>query len=782
VVLALLPIWAVCFGLGLRSLAPTPLLPLGVRAAPDGGYPILIDIAPWGDSETGLRRGDQLVRLGDTELRGMHTLGFYAHFAAEVHSGEPPPRVVYERGGERGETHLPTLIFWRRPLLLSLGFAFVAFVLAFRAAPSPLTRSLSRASLVAAVATVSPITGGVALNYVGLAVGAVAWSLIFPLSLRALLLLLHSKPASNAWTGHWPWLFASAGPLVVSNFASFPLGKWIGVPLMLLVFLAFLVVILVLVARGYHSMDAVERRQMRWLALGCYAGLTPAITVTALLLIDGFVHGEWRRFQPLLDPSYSFGILIPLSFLLATGRYNRFDVDRLLSATASYNLLLIALLGGALVVVPRVAEVASSLVGIDPGTGQVALSLALAALVVPTHQRLRPQIDRLFFRERYALDKGIGELLPALAACADARELTQRVGEGLHRLFRPEACVVYAAVGEGYLPIFVEGRAVPPAFAASSLLVHALLERRVPLSLSDAGRQPDDAALGPFDRAALQTLEAEVVVPVRRDALVAFVCLGPKRSGDVYTSTDLSLLTVVAETASRELRRFEQDEVVRQAREMQDSLRRYVPGAVVAQLSSGAALDSSERQISVLFVDIRGYTSFAESRRAEEIFSTVNRYTDTVSSIVRAHGGWVVEFNGDGLMAVFGAPADLPDKEREAVEAAREIISAVATLPVADATDPGAKLSAGVGIATGEAWVGNIQTADRMIWSAIGNTTNLAARLQSLTRELEAAIAVDAATHSAASDVCADFERHPEIRLRGRREPRDVWALPLRAS
>ena len=72
------------------------------------------------------------------------------------------------------------------------------------------------------------------------------------------------------------------------------------------------------------------------------------------------------------------------------------------------------------------------------------------------------------------------------------------------------------------------------------------------------------------------------------DALVAFLCLGPKRSGDVYTSTDLTLLAAVAEKVSTELRRFDQDEVIREGREMQESLRRYVPGAIAEQLSSGA--------------------------------------------------------------------------------------------------------------------------------------------------------------------------------------------------
>jgi len=423
----------------------------------------------------------------------------------------------------------------------------------------------------------------------------------------------------------------------------------------------------------------------------------------------------------------------------------------------------------------------SGMAGVDPATGRIVLSLALAAVLIPAHRRLRPQIDRVFFKERYALDAGIAALLPTLSTCTDTRELTERAGAGLHRLLRPESCVIYGGGEQSYTPVFVEGRAVPSAFEAGSPLIGTLRGRHAPLSLSAAGRRADEAPLGPFDRAALETLGAEVIVPVRQDErLVAFVCLGPKRSGDVYTSTDLTLLTAVAETVSRELRRFDQDAVIREGREMQASLRRYVPGAVADQLSSGAELASGEREVSVLFVDLRGYVGFAESRRAEEIFSTVNRYTEAVSQIVQRHAGSIVEFNGDGMMAVFGAPRELAHKERAAVEAGREVVSAVGALTVDDAQSRPTQLAVGVGIATGEAFVGNIQAVDRMIWSAIGNTTNLAARLQSLTRELDASLVIDSATWERAAASAADFVKRSDVPIRGRRETQDVYALPIR--
>jgi adenylate cyclase len=84
-----------------------------------------------------------------------------------------------------------------------------------------------------------------------------------------------------------------------------------------------------------------------------------------------------------------------------------------------------------------------------------------------------------------------------------------------------------------------------------------------------------------------------------------------------------------------------------------------------------------------------------------------------------------------------------------------------------------------VGIATGPAFVGSIQSSDRYIWTVIGNTVNLAARLQSVTRELDAAVTIDDTTFRRAGRACADFVRHGDLAIRGRSQPETVHALPL---
>ena len=124
------------------------------------------------------------------------------------------------------------------------------------------------------------------------------------------------------------------------------------------------------------------------------------------------------------------------------------------------------------------------------------------------------------------------------------------------------------------------------------------------------------------------------------------------------------------------------------------------------------------------------------------------------------------------MMAVFGAPQPLPEKERAAVAAGREIVEAMS---VVEGAEP---ISVGVGLASGAAFVGSIQAVDRMIWTALGNTTNLAARLQELTRELDAAVVTDSATHRAAGDTAAGFQLRKDFPIRGRSQRENVYLLP----
>jgi class 3 adenylate cyclase len=598
---------------------------------------------------------------------------------------------------------------------------------------------------------------------------------MFPLVLHTVRLLPEEVTPARPRTPVWPWLFAVFGLISTSCLFGVPLPPALGFRALPMVNMAFIVTLLVLLTRNFRRADLVGRRQLKWLIYGIYIGTVPVLGANVVVALA-------PRFWWLHEVSMIAMVLFPVCVFIALVRFNLFDIDRLISATASYTMLSVLLLAGMLTVIPRLSQAASVPVGVDPAFGQVICSLLLAALVVQGQRYLRPQIERLFFAERYAFERGMNRLLRELSTCENPRALLTLTGERLDLLLRPERCVIYGLAGNVYVPVFVRGSTALPAVKVSSPLVDALRNETLLLDVAQGGRRTARETLGPADQAVLDTLGDAMLLPIGRgETLTAFACLGQKRSGDVYTSTDLTLLAAVAEKVSGELRLFDEAEIRRQAQAMQEALRRYVPGSVATQVFSGRELEAGEREVSVLFVDIRGYTTYSEGRTAAEIFSTVNRYTEAVSQVVRHHGGTVVEFNGDGMMVLFGAPDSLLRKERAAVAAGCEIVATVRSLALGKHRPESQPLEVGVGIATGPAFVGNIQAVDRLIWSAIGNTTNLAARLQGLTRELAAAVVIDSATWRAAGEFAAAFEQHAHTLIRGRRQAEDVYVLPLAA-
>lgn len=253
--------------------------------------------------------------------------------------------------------------------------------------------------------------------------------------------------------------------------------------------------------------------------------------------------------------------------------------------------------------------------------------------------------------------------------------------------------------------------------------------------------------------------------------------LGRKSSGDVIVASECALLLALTQAASQRLAAIEWQAVVAGAQRGREALQRYVPGAVAAELERGRRLEPEEREVSLLFVDIRGYSRYSEGRSVADVFSTVNAYTHAVSAVVAQFGGSVVEFNGDGMMVLFGAPKPMLDKELQAVEAALRVHESMSELrPRAQA----AALSVGIGIATGPACIGSVRAVDRWIWTALGETTNRASRLQALTRDFQAEIIIDETTWRRCSPRNGLFIAHRKQLLRGLQTRQNVFIKPMK--
>jgi len=184
--------------------------------------------------------------------------------------------------------------------------------------------------------------------------------------------------------------------------------------------------------------------------------------------------------------------------------------------------------------------------------------------------------------------------------------------------------------------------------------------------------------------------------------------------------------------------------------EQRELVRRFATSEVAQDLQrSGFALGGKRIHASVMFSDIRGFTALVESQLPEETIDLLNTYYTLMFDAINGHGGVVNQMIGDGLMALFGAPLPLDDCAGSAVAAALEMIELIEQFNVERLAAQKAAIRIGIGIASGDVVAGYTGTQQRATYTCIGDTVNLAARLEAYTKVAGRSILIDDATQRA---------------------------------
>jgi class 3 adenylate cyclase len=202
--------------------------------------------------------------------------------------------------------------------------------------------------------------------------------------------------------------------------------------------------------------------------------------------------------------------------------------------------------------------------------------------------------------------------------------------------------------------------------------------------------------------------------------------------------------------------------------ELRDAFGTYVDRATVELILSGKfPPEGVEVDVSILFTDVQGFTSYAETASAREVIATLNQQFELMVPIIEKHGGHVDKFIGDGMMAVFGAPELFPDHADRAVDAAIEIAEALHVV--------NHLLPVGLGVNSGVVVAGSVGGAGRLNFSVIGDAVNTAARVEAATRKTGDEVLIAKATKDRLTR--HDVVSRGEITLKGKSEPVEVFAL-----
>ncbi len=243
-----------------------------------------------------------------------------------------------------------------------------------------------------------------------------------------------------------------------------------------------------------------------------------------------------------------------------------------------------------------------------------------------------------------------------------------------------------------------------------------------------------------------------------------------------YPLTALAVAAIGALAVTTLLTAFERQWV-------RDTFSRFVPEAVVEDVlertDGELRLGGVRRQGTVLFSDLRGFTSFSESLEPDRVVEVLNHYLGDMSDAIMDHGGTLVSYMGDGIMAIFGAPIEQRDHADRAVAAAEEMLSV--RLPEFNRWMQGEGLGAGfrmgVGLNTGEVMSGQVGSERRMEYTAIGDTTNTASRLEGMTKGTPHQMFIAESTRDAMVEDAERLAFVEELPVRGRDEPIRIWTL-----
>jgi class 3 adenylate cyclase len=464
-------------------------------------------------------------------------------------------------------------------------------------------------------------------------------------------------------------------------------------------------------------------------------GFLPPVAGTAIEIV-------FRATVPGLYLLWKLNFLFPLAVAYAIVRYDLFDLRAVLRLGTIYTaatVLAAAAYAGTLTALNF--GLASLDMAASPVVGPVTAALVVVLLVNPAYGRLRTVVDRTFFRERYDAQRAIEGVAGAMTTVLELPRITGLITATVEEVFHPRTVRLWLAGETGFRPADASGREVP--IAADSPLVRACERSAAPLSRERLAADPALADLAAGALAAMAPLDAALVVPVVfQERVTALLVLGPRRAETAYSRDDVRLLRHLANQAAVALENARAYTALQAAlrrvqilESMRANLAKFVPRTVrelIEDAPEAPALAKRDVDVSVLFVDVVGYTRLSERLDAATLNAVIERYFGAFLDEILARGGDVNETAGDGLMVIFQDPDERRHAEA-AVATGLRILERARELNEDHQPGP---IALHVGANSGVAALGATRiegaAGTRWTYTASGPVTNLAARLAAL--------------------------------------------------
>jgi adenylate cyclase len=443
-------------------------------------------------------------------------------------------------------------------------------------------------------------------------------------------------------------------------------------------------------------------------------------------------------------------IAFPASIAFAIARHNLFDVDVYIKRAVGYVMMTMILATGYL----SIQTVTGRFV-FRPLFGDLAdeaYPIAFALLVVfffnPINRRIQEVIDRVFFRKALDYKETVRSVSSALTSLLNLDQILERVVQtvrqemfidtvGLVVLDRQkEACQSYFADDEVERDIKINP--TDRGMDYNDPLLALLSKEKALITKYDIREDPRYGDLRESCGRSFADLGASLALPlIYQGEVTGVLILGNKKSGQFYSRDDVDLLDTMADEAAVAIENAKLAEQMKKEESARANLARYLSPQIVDQIIKNDVqvnLGGDKKVVTVLFSDIRNFTTITEMRDPEELVRQLNEYFTEMANIIFEYGGSLDKYIGDAIVAVFGSLIDLENPAHNAAQAATKMMRQLLQLNDRWAKEYGLRMEIGIGLSTGEVFLGNIGSPERMEFTVIGDTVNVASRFSGLAK------------------------------------------------
>jgi adenylate cyclase len=369
------------------------------------------------------------------------------------------------------------------------------------------------------------------------------------------------------------------------------------------------------------------------------------------------------------------------------------------------------------------------------------------------------------------------ELSQKLAVGTDLDLLLQQIVDETFQIIRADRAVIllYDPDTDMLTPAYVRQKRADEEIKLSNTILDEVKRNKAAVLSSDA---MVDERFKAAKSIIMQGIRSTMAVPLLvADQLVGAFHVDSMLASGAFTDKDLLLFSGIATQAAIAIQNFRLAKKIEHEAATRAEFQRLLSPNLVDQIVSGAlTLDQAgaNREVTMLFADIRGFTSMSERHTPEEMVETLNNYFEFMVDVLFKHGGTLDKYVGDEIIGLFGAPVELVDAPLRAVRCALDMLKALEEFNHTRKNEGKEQIRIGIGINSGRVIAGAIGSSRTLQYTVIGDAVNIAARLCNVAKSNE--IIISPSTMQPCKMFVVGDQREP-VQVKGKAEPIQIWNI-----